>query len=330
MVNPPRGDVSHHARAVRSGGVRSVTREIPRVCGASCTLSMDDESIAAMRIRAVHVLVPIFILAVSGCGLIKKKKKTFDDDSPPPTPLASLEPPAINRADLTRFPDEILLHGQADLIRQVTFARTAPDEGGSTVGVIDPDTAILKWSLKNGNTLVTFDRAAFPGKKFAGWVPNQAFLKAVAAGTVTPPPTAVKTATVTGTATSVPTVAGTTTPQTGTCTLTLRSTSFTPSTATCSFEEKVRAGSPATLTFPCAGGTAVARFSSQTFTGTADPKRVQISNSVPFTFKDCKVQATQTISGTPPNLSYFYSERITGGTCTNVSTCTARGSVSAL
>ncbi|HSO34579.1 MAG TPA: hypothetical protein VLT33_18725, partial [Labilithrix sp.] len=92
-----------------------------------------------MRIRAVHLLVPVLVLAVSGCGLIKKKKRSFDD-SPTPTPLADLEPPAINRADLARFPDEVLLHGQSDLIRQITFARTAPNEGGTTVGVIDADT----------------------------------------------------------------------------------------------------------------------------------------------------------------------------------------------
>src|SRR4051794_30015591 len=118
-----------------------------------------------MRIRAVHLLVPVLVLAVSGCNLLKKKKKTFDD-SPPPPSLSSLEPPAINRADLTRFPDEFLLHGQPDLIRQITFARTAPNEGGTTVGVIDPDSAILKWSVRSGSTLVTFDRAAFPGQKF--------------------------------------------------------------------------------------------------------------------------------------------------------------------
>ena len=225
-----------------------------------------------------------------------------------------------------------MLHGQADLVRQLTFARTAPDEGGTTVGVIDPDTAILKWSVRRGSTLVTFDRQAFPGKKFAGWVPDSAFRTAVAAGTVTPTATAAKTATpvITGTATAVPTVAGTTAPPTGQCQLTLRSTSFSPSTSTCSFNEKVRAGSPATLSFPCAGGTAVARFSSQTFTGTADPNRVQISNSSLFPFSGCTVRSVQTISGSPPNLSYFYSESIVSGTCKGVSTCTARGGVSAL
>jgi hypothetical protein len=294
---------------------------------------MDGESIAAMRIRAVHVLVPIFILAVSGCGLLKKKKKTFDNDSPPDTPVSSLEPPAVNRADLTRFPDEILLHGQADLIRQVAFARTAPDEGGSTVGVIDADTAILKWSLRSGNTLVTFDRAAFPGKKFAGWVPNAVFTKAVAAGTVTPPPTAVKTANpvIAGTTTApTTTVAGNTPPPTGQCALTLRSTSFNPSSATCGFNEKVRAGSPASMSFPCAGGTAVARFSTQTFTGTADQNRVSISNTSLFPFSGCTVRSVQTITGTPPNLSYRYSETIVSGKCPGTSTCTATGGISAL
>ena len=279
-----------------------------------------------MRIRAVHLLVPIMILAVSGCGLLKKKKRTFDDSSSSnPTSTTSLEPPAFNAADLTRFPDELLLHGQPDLVRQITFARTAPDEGGTTVGVIDPDTTVLKWSIRNGSTLVTFNRQAFPGKQFAGWVPTGSFSTAVAAGTVAKNAPPVVVPKPTGTAT----VAGTATPASGQCTLTLRSTSFTPSTSTCSFNEKVRAGSPTTLSFPCAGGTAVARFSSQTFTGTADPNRVQISNSALFPFSGCTVRSVQTISGSPPNLQYSYSESIVSGTCNGVSTCTARGSVSA-
>ena len=272
-----------------------------------------------MRIRAVHVVVPFFIIAVCGCNLIKKKKKF--DDSPPPVSTADLEPPAINRADLTRFPDEFLLHGQSDLIRQITFARTAPNEGGSTVGVVDANTPVLKWSLRGGNTLVSFDRAAFPGKRFAGWVPDSAFSTAIAAGTV-PTATGIK-----------PFVPPTSTvgsvPASGTCTLTLRSTSFSPSTSTCSFEEKVRAGSPATLTFPCAGGSAVARFSSQTFSGTADPKKVSITNTTVFPFSGCQVRAFQTITGTPPNLAYSYAETIVSGKCPGTTTCTARGTVSA-
>ncbi|CAN5910160.1 hypothetical protein BH11MYX4_BH11MYX4_66720 [soil metagenome] len=86
---------------------------------------------------------------------------------------------------------------------------------------------------------------------------------------------------------------------------------------------------PATLSFPCAGGAATARFSSQTFSGTADPKKVQISNTTVFPFSGCQVRAIQTISGTPPNLSYFYSESIVSGKCPGTTTCTARGSVSA-
>ena len=112
--------------------------------------------------------------------------------------------------------------------------------------------------------------------------------------------------------------------------MSLRSTSFSPSTQTCSFNEKVRSGGPATLSFPCAGGAASARFSTQTFVGTADRSHVDITNSAPFTFKSCQVTSTQHIVGTPPNLSYSYSERITGGNCSGVSTCTASGRVSAL
>lgn len=291
-----------------------------------------------MRIRAAHVLVPLLVLAVSGCNLLKKKKKTFDDDNSSSSPSSSLlEPPAVNRADLTRFSDEVLLHGQADLVRQITFARTAPNEGGSTVGVIDPDTAVLKWSLRGGNTLVTFDRAAFPGKKFAGWVPDASFTKSVAAGStgtggvVKPFVGGNPTATPTATVTAIPTVASTTAPTTGTCTLTLRNTSFTPSKSTCSFEEKVRSGSPAPLTFPCAGGPASVRFGSQTFSGTSDAnKKINLVNTTIFPFSGCQVRAFQTISGTPPNLNYIYTETIISGNCPNTSTCTARGAISAL
>ena len=321
MVSPWEYETDDHG--AEHAATPAVTRWIPGGCRTPCTLRGDGENIAAMRIRAVHVLVPIMILAVSGCNLLKKKKKptTFDDS--PATSSLSLEPPAFNRADLTRFPDEVLLHGQADLVRQITFARTAPDEGGTTVGVIDPNSAVLKWSLRNGSTLVTFDRQAFPGKKFAGWVPDASFSAAATAKNAPPVVGGVKPA-------ATATVAGTSAPPGGQCQLTLRSTSFSPSTPTCSFNEKVRAGSPATLSFPCSGGTAVARFSSQTFTGTADPNRVQISNSTLFPFSGCTVRSVQTISGSPPNLSYFYSESIVSGTCSGVSTCTARGSVSAL
>lgn len=274
-----------------------------------------------MRIRAVHVLVPFFVVAVCGCGLIKKKKKptTFEDPTNVNTPLSSLEPPAVNRADLIRFPDEVLLHGQADIIRQITFAKTAPDEGGTTVGVIDPDTAILKWSVRSGNTLITFDRQAFPGKKFAGWVPDSAFTAAKVAATATATtPTAVTTST--GVVTSAPT---------GDCRSSLRISGFTPSTSTCGFNEQVRANSGASMNFPCAGGSASVRFGSQTFTGTADKNRVTLSNTSLFPFRGCTVRAIQTISGAPPNLSYNYSEFIVSGTCKGVSTCTARAVITA-
>jgi hypothetical protein len=273
-----------------------------------------------MRIRAVHALVPVLVVAVCGCGLLKKKKQpgTFQDGTTTTGAAASLEPAAFNRADLVRFPDEVLLHGQADFVRQITFARTAPDEGGTTVGVIDPDTAILKWSLRGGNTLITFDRQAFPGKKFAGWVPASAFTVATATATATATPTA--TATTGGLVGNAPT---------GDCKTTLRVSGFTPSSGGCSFNSQVRSSGGATMNFPCAGGSASARFGSQTFTGTADRSRVQLSNTSLFPFSGCSVRAIQTISGTPPNLSYSYSEFIVSGTCKGTSTCRASAAITA-
>lgn len=296
------------------------------------------------------------VLALSGCNVLAKLKKkkplTDPDGSDPSTASTSAfgDVDAFNKGDVSRFTDEVRLSNEAAFVRVIAFARTAPDTGGTLVGVVDPDTLVLKHARRFGNTLITFNRAAFPGKRFLGWVPDAAFLSPVtgvtpATAATATAATATTTTATAATATGAATTAATTTPVattptitgtgssgsggTGTCSMTLRTTGFTPSKATCSFNENVRAGSPATLTFPCSGGSASARFSSQTFSGSADRGRVAITNSSTSTFSGCQVRTTQTITGTPPNLSYFLSESLVGGSCKGVSTCTARATITA-
>jgi len=265
-----------------------------------------------MRTRAYRALVPLLViggvLATTGCSKLLKKKKpptttTSSDD--PTTAFSDLD--AFNKGDITRFADERKLFNESGFVRVISFARTAPAEGGTIVGVIDPDSLVSKVSNRAGFTLITFNRTAFPGKRFAGWVPDAAFFFPTAGGTPTTP-------TVTGTG--------------GTCSLTLRISGFSPSSPTCSFNESVRANSPSTVFFPCSGGSASARFGSQTFFGSADKTRVSLSNSTTGTFQGCQIRTTQTIAGSPPSLSYFLSESIVGGSCKGISTCTARASMS--
>lgn len=262
-----------------------------------------------MRSAAYKTLVPLLVIAgvlsVSGCNVLKKlgKKKAPTGDDPT---SAFNDFDAFNKSDVSRFTDEIKLFNETAFVRVITFARTAPDLGGTIVGVIDPDTLVLKHARRFGNTLITFNRAAFPGKRFAGWVPDSAFLFPI-----TPPPTAPQ-------------------PLAGTCSMTLRVSGFTPSKSTCSFNENVRSNSPTTLFFPCNGGGATARFGSQLFSGTADKQRVSLSNSTVGTFSGCQIRTTQTIAGSTPVLSYFLSETIVGGSCKGISTCTARASMTAL
>ncbi|MDB4935859.1 MAG: hypothetical protein JWP87_2831 [Labilithrix sp.] len=262
------------------------------------------------RSRAYRSLVPLVaiaaVLALSGCNVLKKLKKkppTSNDDTPTTSSFNDVD--AFNKADVSRFIDEQRLFNETAFVRVITFARTAPDSGGTIVGVLDPDTLVLKHARRFGNTLITFNRAAFPGKRFAGWVPDSAFFFPI-----TPPP-----------------------PQTaigGTCSMSLRISGFTPSKSTCSFNENVRSNSPSTLFFPCNGGAASVRFGPQTFSGTADKFRVALSNSTTSTFSGCQIRTTQTIAGSTPNLSYFLSETIVGGSCKGISTCTARASISAI
>jgi len=256
-----------------------------------------------MRTRAYQTLVPLLVilgvLSVSGCKLLKKKKAP-DGDGTVGGSFNDVD--AFNKADVSRFTDERRLFNESGFVRVISFARTAPDSGGTIVAVIDADTLVVKHAERFGNTLISFNRSAFPGKRFAGWVPNSAFLFPVA----TPPPS------------------------TGTCSLTLRQSGFSPSRSSCSFNESVRAGSPATLFFPCTGGFASARFGAQTFVGTGDPNKVSLTNTATSTSQGCTIRTTQTITGTPPLLTYFLSETIVGGSCKNVITCTARANISAL
>lgn len=296
-----------------------------------------------MRTRALKTTVPLlvtaFVFAVSGCNVLAKlKKKKAPDPEPditgPTTTVQAKEIDAFNKADVKRFPDETRIVDESAFIRVITFARTSPDADGISVGVIDANTIVIKHARHLGNTLVSFDRQAFPGRRFLGWVADSAFEEAAAtepesttpavAGTATG---AVKPKTTATPAASIVAAPATAAPATGTCKMTLRTTNFKPSKSTCSFDEKVRAGSPATLTFPCEGGRASARFSSQTFNGSASKDRVTISTSTQTTFSGCQVRTTQTITGRPPNLSYFLSERIVGGSCKSVSTCTARATI---
>jgi hypothetical protein len=261
------------------------------------------------------VLAVGVVFAVSGCNaLAKLKKKKPAEGAPAPggtwSPSAPGEVDAANKADVTRFPDEVRLSNETAFVRVITFARTAPDGGGILVAVLDPDTLVLKHGTRFGSTLISFNRAAFPGRRFLGWVPDAAFEFPAAA-------------TPTATATAAPTAAP------GACTMTLRTIGWRPSNPSCTFNETVRAGSPATLSFPCAGGSATARFGSQTFAGSADRSRVALSTSATGTFSGCQIRTTQTITGAPPNLSYFLTESIVGGSCKGVSTCNARATVTA-
>ena len=280
-----------------------------------------------MRSRAyqtLSLLAPFLVIAgvlsVSGCNVLKKlaKKKTptttsSDDDGTASTTFNDLD--AVNRADISRFIDETRLFNETGFIRVITFARTAPDGAGTIVGVIDPDTLILKQAHRFGSTLITFTRTAFPGKRFAGWVPDSAFLFPIAPTTPTTTPTTVTNTGNTGTG--------------GTCTMSLRQTNFIPSKSTCSFNESVRSNNPSTLFFPCNGGSATARFGPQTFSGTADKNRVAVTNTVVGTFSGCQIRTTQVISGTPPNLTYFLSESFVGAPCKGINTCTARATMTA-
>lgn len=253
--------------------------------------------------RLAQTLIPLLViagvLATSGCKLLKKKRKSSDDSTPELSSFNDID--AVNKTQLARFPDERRLFLETGFVRVITLARTEPFGGGTIVAVLDPDSLVTKHANRLGNTLITFNRAAFPGQRFGGWVPDSAFLFP---NTAPPPPS-------------------------NNCTMTLRTSGFAPSKSTCSFNENVRSGSPATLNFPCGGGVSTARFGSQIFVGQADRFKVNLSHTATTTFQGCQIRTSQTISGNPPNLSYFLSEAIIGGQCRGVTTCTARAGISA-
>lgn len=114
----------------------------------------------------------------------------------------------------------------------------------------------------------------------------------------------------------------------GRCSGTLSVGKFRPSSPTCSFNEKVSAG-PGTLEFPCDGGVATANFGGQTFRGTVTAGAISLSQSEPFDFRGCSVVSTQRVFGARASstATYSYSERVVGGSCVGVSTCTASATV---
>ncbi len=293
-----------------------------------------------MQPRHLPVLVPFLAVTVlSGCGLLKKKNKqttTFDDPNGASggitTTTAAGDFNAFNKSDVSRFADEVKFNADLAFVRQLVTVRTAPNEGGTTVGVIDPDKPVNKHAERLGYALVTFDRSGTT-QKWAGWIPNEAFSStAKLPGT----PGAPSTVTTTGTAkpaTTTTTTTGLTTTGTGTggsCSLQLSSSNFS-GRSSCTFDEKIRSNT-ATLRFPCDGGNASASFGNHTFSGTASKTSVIISRTNTFDFRGCQFRTVQTITGSPPSLRWSYAEQILpnqGDKCKGMSTCTASANISA-
>ena len=284
-----------------------------------------------MQPRYLPILVPVLSLAVlSGCGILKKKKKTdpgSTSSSSGSITTAAGDFDALNKADISRFGDESKLAADLGFVRQLVTVRTAPNEGGTTVGVIDPDKPVNKYAERLGYTLVTFDRVG-SSQKWAGWIPNESFSStAILPGTK---PVATATATATGTATGLITTGTAKPPTGGQCTFTLASSGFSGKSS-CTFDEKIRSNQ-ATLKFPCDGGSASASFSNHTFNGTASKTSVAISRANTFDFKGCQFRTIQTITGSPPSLRWSYTETILpnqGTKCNGMSTCTASANISA-
>lgn len=283
-----------------------------------------------MQPRYLPILVPFLSLAVlsSGCGILKKKKKSTDPGvTGTATVTSSGDFDALNKADISRFGDEVKLPADLGFVRQLVTVRTAPNEGGTTVGVIDPDKPVNKFAERLGYTLVTFDRVG-SSQKWAGWIPNEAFSSTAILPGAKPAQTA---ATPTPTQTGLITTGTTPKPTTGgQCTFSLSSSGFSGKSS-CTFDEKIRSNS-ATLKFPCDGGPATATFGNHTFSGTASKTQVAISRSNTFDFKGCQFRTVQSITGTPPSLRWSYNEAIIpgqGSKCANMSTCAASANISA-
>lgn len=281
-----------------------------------------------MQPRYLPILVPVLSLAVlSGCGILKKKKKTdpgSTSSSSGSITTAAGDFEALNKGDISRFGDELKLAADLGFVRQLVTVRTAPNEGGTTVGVIDADKPVNKYAERLGYTLVTFDRVG-SSQKWAGWVPNESFSTTA----LLPGAKPVATATATGTTTGLVTT-GTSKPATGQCTLSLSSSGFSGKSS-CTFDEKIRSNQ-ATLKFPCDGGNASASFANHTFSGTASKTSVIISRTNTFDFRGCQFRTVQTITGVPPSLKWSYAEQILpnqGTKCNGMSTCTASANIAA-
>lgn len=281
-----------------------------------------------MQLRYLPILVPFLSFAVltSGCGILKKKKKKSDPGATgTATVTSSGDFDALNKADVSRFGDESKLFADLGFVRQLVTVRTAPNEGGTTVGVIDADKPVNKFAERLGYTLVTFDRVG-SSQKWAGWIPNEAFSSTALLPGAKPAQTA---------ATPVPTqtgliTTGTAKPAGGSCTFSLASSGFSGKSS-CTFDEKIRSNS-ATLRFPCDGGNASASFGNHTFSGTASKTSVIISRTNTFDFRGCQFRTVQTITGVPPSLKWSYAEQILpnqGTKCNGMSTCTASANISA-
>jgi len=265
------------------------------------------------------VVVLVSVAAVVGTTGCSKKKKGTTTSGSTTTSIAS-ELDAVNKDQLSRFGDEKKLPAEPGVIKQLATVRSAPNEIGTAFGVLDPEKPVLKYAEHAGYTLVAYERQPGATQKWAGWVPDAAFSTfgdMPGTGTAAAPSPGTPTV-----AANAPTTTA------GTCTMTLRTTGFVPSAASCVFDEKVRTG-PATLTYPCAGGAARASFSTHAFAGTADKSKVALSRVSTFAQGGCTWKSVQSITGTPPNLSYSYSESVASGTCKNLSPCTARATVTA-
>jgi hypothetical protein len=116
----------------------------------------------------------------------------------------------------------------------------------------------------------------------------------------------------------------------GQCIRAIKLQSFQASSPTCSLNEEVR-NRPANLTFPCAGGAALASFGSQVFQGRVTGDVALLTNVSQFQFEGCPWESTQSVTGSLNNktLTYHYSERLksTEARCKNASPCTATGVV---
>jgi hypothetical protein len=135
----------------------------------------------------------------------------------------------------------------------------------------------------------------------------------------------------TASASGTPATAGGTLGGPGQCIRALKLASFHVSASSCTLNEEVR-NRPANLTFPCAGGDALAAFGSQVFKGKVTGENVVLTNVSPFQFEGCPWQSTQTITGSVKNktLVYTYAEALksTEARCKSASPCTASGVVS--